>query len=315
MADLDLRKLRYFAVVAEELNFGRAAERLRIAQPVLSRQIAALEKELGVELFERSQRGTRLTAAGAALREDARDILIQAAALQRRVRRGSRAGRSIGLGFMPGLIVTPVVRALSERFPALAVEVVRTSWDDQVEMVHDGRIDASFVRLPIARDGLRVTVLFAEPRVVALPASHELATSSAAPPGPVDAGTPDAGASDAGTSGAVKLADLLPLRLLQAPDAVPEWRDALLAAGTDPHEVMRGRPVVHTVEEKLEHVAALRGVVVLPESTARFYTRPDVVYRMVDDLPPNEVALVSEARNDAPEIQALHELAVQLLRA
>ncbi|SDZ51035.1 LysR family transcriptional regulator [Herbiconiux ginsengi] len=304
MADLDLRKLRYFAVVAEELNFGRAAERLRIAQPVLSRQIAALEKELGVELFVRSQRGTRLTAAGAALRDDARDILTEAAALQRRVRRGSRAGRSLGLGFMPGLIVTRVVRALTERFPALAVEVVRTSWDDQVEMVHDGRVDASFVRLPIARDGLRVTVLFAEPRVVALPASHELAGASRAGSGPVGAGA----------SGGVQLADLLPLRLLQAPDAVPEWRDALRAAGTDPQKAARGRPVVHTVEEKLEQVAALRGVVVLPESTARFYTRPDVVYRMVDDLPPNEVAVVSEARNEVPEIEALHELAVRLMR-
>ncbi|MFB2599517.1 LysR family transcriptional regulator [Herbiconiux sp. P17] len=293
MADLDLRKLRYFAVVAEELNFGRAAERLRIAQPVLSRQIAALEKELGVVLFERSQRGTRLTVAGSALRDDARDILTEAAALQRRVRRGSRAGRSLGLGFMPGLIVTPVVRALTERFPALAVEVVRTSWDDQVEMVHDGRIDASFVRLPIPRDGLRVTLLFGEPRVVALPASHELASST----------------------GGVRLADLLPLRLLQAPDAVPEWRDALRAAGVDPQKAARGRPVVHTVEEKLEQVAALRGVVVLPESTARFYTRPDVVYRVVDDLPPNEVAVVSEARNDVAEVEALHELAARLMRA
>jgi DNA-binding transcriptional LysR family regulator len=288
MADLDLRKLRYFIVVAEELNFGRAAERLRIAQPVLSRQIAALEKELGVVLFDRSQRGTQLTASGAALRDDARDILTEATALQRRVRRGSRASRSLDIGFMPGLIVTPVVRALEERFPELRIDVVRTSWDDQVEMVHDGRIDASFVRLPVPRDGLRLTALFGEPRVVALPAAHELA-----------------GASE------VRLADLVPLRLLQPPDAVPEWRDALRSAGIDPEKAAHDRPSVHTVEEKLEQVAALRGVVVLPESTAQFYTRPDVVYRYVADLPPNEVALATEARNAAPEIEALHELAVQ----
>jgi DNA-binding transcriptional LysR family regulator len=309
VADLDLRKLRYFAVVAEELNFGRSAERLRIAQPVLSRQIAALEKELGVLLFERSQRGTRLTAAGAALRDDARDILTEAAALQRRVRRGSRAGRSLGIGFMPGLIVTPVVRALSERFPALVVEVVRTSWDDQVEMVHDGRVDASFVRLPISRDGLRVTPLFSEPRVVVLPASHELARASGA------ARSVGVSVDAASWTGGLRLADLLPLRLLQAPDAVPEWRDALRAAGIDPQRAAHGRPVVHTVEEKLEQVAALRGVVVLPESTARFYTRPDVVYRLVVDLPPNEVAVVSEARNDVPEITALHEVAARLMRS
>jgi DNA-binding transcriptional LysR family regulator len=290
VADLDLRKLRYFAVVAEELNFGRAAERLRIAQPVLSRQIAALEKELGVVLFDRSSRGTRLTPAGAALRDDARELLTGATALQRRVRRGSRAGTSLGIGFMPGLIVTPVVRALEERFPELRIDVVRTSWDDQVEMVHDGRIDASFVRLPIRRDGLRVSPLFGEPRVVALPATHELAAATE-----------------------VRLADLVRLRLLQAPDAVPEWRDARRAAGLEPGRATPGGPVVHTVEEKLEQVAALRGVVVLPESTARFYTRPDVVYRVVLDLPPGEVAVASEVRNDSAEIEALHELAVRLM--
>jgi DNA-binding transcriptional LysR family regulator len=84
--DLDLRKVRYFLAVAEELNFGRAAQALHVAQPVLSRQIRALEQELKVQLFERDSQGTRLTAAGQAFLDDARPLLAAADAARRRVR-------------------------------------------------------------------------------------------------------------------------------------------------------------------------------------------------------------------------------------
>src|SRR5689334_20898480 len=126
--DLDLRKLRYFVAVAEELSFIRAAERLHIAQPVLTRQIRALEKELGVELFARSTRGTALTPAGVGFLDDARAILRSATAVQRRVRQAARGGSRLTIGFMPGILPTATVRALRERFPELAVDVVRTSW-------------------------------------------------------------------------------------------------------------------------------------------------------------------------------------------
>jgi DNA-binding transcriptional LysR family regulator len=271
--DLDLRKLRYFVAVAEELNFVRAAERLHIAQPVLTRQIKVLEHELGVQLFNRSTRGTALTPAGAELLHDARTMLRSATAMQRRVRQAARGGSRLTIGFMPGILPTETVRALRERFPELEVEVIRTSWDDQVEMVLDGRIDASFVRFPIDRRGLTVIPLFTEPRVVALPAGHPLAARAS-----------------------VGLVDLAALELLQDPAAVPEWRSAAAPA--------RAR----TVEEKLEMVAGERGVVILPTSTALFYTRPDVVYRPVDDLPPNQVALVHEAKRETPELLAMDEI-------
>jgi DNA-binding transcriptional LysR family regulator len=283
MSDLDLRKVRYFLAVADELNYGRAAERLHIAQPVLSRQITALERELGVELFTRSKRGTRLTEAGTLLREDARALLRTASALQRRARVAGRGAGYFTIGFMPGIIVTPAVQLLRDRFPGLRVNVVRTSWDDQAEMVHDGRIDASFVRLPVPRRGLTVIPLFREPRVVALPEGHGLAARPA-----------------------VVLADLAPLDLLQDPDTVPEWRDLAVELRPTALSLDRaGLPIVTTVEEKLEHVAAGRGVAILPESTAMFYTRPDVVYRHVTDLPPGEVALACEARRSSPHLEVL----------
>jgi DNA-binding transcriptional LysR family regulator len=272
--DLDLRKLRYFVVVAEELNFVRAAARLHIAQPVLSRQIKALERELGAELFARSTRGTALTEAGTALLDDARAILRSATRLQRHVRQAARGSRRLTIGFMPGVLVTDVVKELGARLPALRIEVVRTSYADQVEMLLDGRIDASFVRFPIDRRGLAVLPLYTEPRVVSLPADHPLSTRDC-----------------------VTLADLAALPLLQDAAAVPEW----------PYDGVDAP--ARTVEEKLELVALNRGVVILPTSTALFYTRPDVVHRPVDGLSPSQVALAYAANHETPELRALAEIA------
>ena len=95
-ADLHMRKLRYFVTVAEELNFGRAADRLHIAQPVLSRQIRAFEGELGVQLFDRDSRGTRLTAAGTQLLEHAKFLLAESKALRQRLFQAARSPRRSG---------------------------------------------------------------------------------------------------------------------------------------------------------------------------------------------------------------------------
>jgi DNA-binding transcriptional LysR family regulator len=224
--DLDLRKLRYFVAVAEELHFGRAAERLHIAQPVLSRQIRALEEELKAELFRRDRRGTTLTAAGEQLLEDAPPLLAGSEALLRRVRSATEASRTFTIGFMPGITFTPAVVALTARHPGVNVRLLRTSWDNQVEVLRDGRADVSIVRLPIDQHGLQVRPLFQEPRVVVLPAGHHLADRQS-----------------------VTIADLAAEHLLQDPDAVPEWRDVAW-------EMREGNrtevPPIYQVEEKLE---------------------------------------------------------------
>jgi DNA-binding transcriptional LysR family regulator len=270
--DLDLRKLRYFVAVAEHLNFGRAAAALHIAQPVLSRQIRALEQELKVQLFVRDRRSTELTAAGRQLLADARPLLDSAAAARRRV---ALAGRdAFTVGFMPGLLVTAAVRELSARHPDLSVQVMRTSWDDQVEVLRDGRADVGYVRLPIDQRGLRVEPLLTEPRVAVLPADHRLAGKDS-----------------------VHLADLADEPLLQNTDAVPEWPNSTAVP-------------FRTVEEKLEHVAAGRGVVVLPKSTATFYTRPDVTHTPIDDITPNQVAVAWDAARRAPLVREFATIAL-----
>ncbi|WP_369374109.1 LysR substrate-binding domain-containing protein [Promicromonospora sp. Populi] len=278
MSDLSLRRVRYFVTVAQELNFGRAAELLHLAQPVLSRQIAVLERELGTSLFDRSTRGTALSESGRALLEDARALLAAADTLEQRARFVARGVDRFAIGFMPGLVVSPLVQVLTDRLPGLDVQLVRTSWDDQVTKLHDGQLDVSLVRLPVSLRGLRSVPLFSEPRLVALPATHPLAAAER-----------------------ITVADLAPLELLQDPDAVPEWRAERLRLGLPPVRAA-GVPTLHAVEEKLEHVAAGRGITILPESTTRFYRRPDVVYRPVDGLPPNEVVLAWPAHRTSPAL-------------
>jgi DNA-binding transcriptional LysR family regulator len=285
--DLDLRKLRYFLAVAEELNFARAAERLHIVQPVLSRQIAALERELGVTLFDRSKRGTRLTDAGASLVSEARAILVSASALQRRVRRAGLEGTVLTVAFMPGIVVTPAVMILEETFPGLRVNVLRTEWDSQVEVLHDGRADVSLVRLPVPPQGLTVIPLYTEPKVAVLPVDHPLSA------------LPD-----------LRIADLVEYELLQPPDAVPEWRDA--AALLHPGRDWPRSPVTHTVEEKLEQVAARRGIVILPQSTASYYVRPDVISRPIADALPSGVAVAFEADHRTSDVEAFITAAAAL---
>jgi DNA-binding transcriptional LysR family regulator len=285
--DLDLRKLRYFVAVAEELHFGRAAERLHIAQPVLSRQIRAMEEELKAELFRRDRRGTTLTAAGEQLLEDAPPLLAGSEALLRRVRSATEASRTFTIGFMPGITFTPAVVALTARHPGVNVRLLRTSWDNQVEVLRDGRADVSIVRLPIDQHGLQVRPLFQEPRVVVLPAGHHLADRQS-----------------------VTIADLAAEHLLQDPDAVPEWRDVAL-------EMREGNrtevPPIYQVEEKLELVAAGAGVCVIPLSTARFYTRPDVIPVPINDIGPNQVCLAWTATRRSPLIRDFVEVAADVL--
>lgn len=262
--DVDLRKLRYFLALAEELHFGRAAERLHIAQPVLSRQIRVLENELGAELFVRDRRRTVLTPAGEELIHDARPLLTSAHALLRRVRAAGEGATRFTIGFMPGITLTPVVRRLRERHPGLDVRMLRTGWHDQVEVLRDARADISIVRLPIDPTGLEVKRLYTEPRLAVVASAHRLAGKET-----------------------IHIADLAADHLLQDPDAVPEWRDIAVELRTGER---RPVPVIQSVEEKLELVASGQGIAVIPASTANFYTRPGIEAIPVEDLSPNHVA-------------------------
>ncbi len=173
--DLDLRKLRYFVAVADQLHFGRAADELHIAQPALSRQIRALEQDLGASLFIRDRHGVELTDAGRQLLADAGPLLASTQAVRRRVSAAAGGKRRLMVGFRAGVAVTPAARAFEDRHPDVVVDVQRIEGDDQAAMLLDGRIDVGYVRLPIDEAGLRLTPLYTEPRVAVLPVGHRFA--------------------------------------------------------------------------------------------------------------------------------------------
>ncbi|WP_284733223.1 LysR family transcriptional regulator [Curtobacterium aurantiacum] len=282
-ADLDLRKLRYFAAVADTLSFGRAAEQLHIAQPVLSRQIRALEQELGMQLFVRDTRGTELTDSGRLLLTEARSLLASAAAVRRRVAIAARGEDVFTVGFMPGLTVTDAVRTFRRGAPSVDVRVLRTGWEEQVAVLHDGRADVSYLREPFNSAGIQTVFLHEELRVVMLPTGHPLS-----------------GADQ------VTMEDLSAEVLLQAPAAVPEWSTA-----TPVRRALEGATQrrSRTVEEKLELVAGGAGIAILPLSTARFYRRPDVAFCVITDLAPTAVHIAWEASRFSEHITAFVDAA------
>lgn len=176
---MELRHLRYFVAVAEELNLTRAAARLRVAQPALSRQIRDLEDELRAPLFERSHSGVMLTRAGKTLYQRARLLLNQADAAvnEARVAGGVISGRIV-LGFPSGLHLSylrPIVEQFRRAHTDVEFDYFHGLPRQQMKALREGRIDIAFVNLPEPLDGLRHLVVWRIPFQVVLPRKHPLA--------------------------------------------------------------------------------------------------------------------------------------------
>ncbi|MCG7606442.1 LysR family transcriptional regulator [Mycolicibacterium sp. (ex Dasyatis americana)] len=273
--DLDLRKLRYFVAVAEELNFGRAARRLHIAQPVLSRQIRTLESELGVQLLVRGSTGTQLTSIGAQLLQDAKVLLDDAHALRRRLSRAAGHPVTVTVGVMAGLRATAAAAAFEAGDPRRRAVVRQIPWHEQAELVRSGEVDVVYAREPVDHRGLGSAPLLEEPMDAVLPADDDLVGRAS-----------------------VRLADLTSrVLLLPDPAMVPGWQTDLVGPGqrwAPPREEFR------SVEDKLEHVAAHEGFVILPRSTTAYYRRPDVKAVPIEDVGPSRVTLIWKADTDNP---------------
>jgi DNA-binding transcriptional LysR family regulator len=182
---MELRHLRYFLAVAEELHFGRAAARLHIAQPPLSQQIRQLEAELGYPLFLRTQRRVRITEAGAAFRDEARALLERlelAKAAAGRVARGEAGALAVGFVASATYALLPrLYRRFRERHPGVTLGLEEMSTAEQVEALRAGRIQVGLARPPVGDDTLHVETLAEEPLVAALPARHPLAARARLP--------------------------------------------------------------------------------------------------------------------------------------
>ncbi|CAM5635726.1 MULTISPECIES: LysR family transcriptional regulator [Streptomyces] len=285
--DLDLRLVRYFTVVAGHLNFARAAAELHVAQPSLSRQIQRLEDALGVRLLERTPQGSRLTAAGAAFLPQAQALLHTAhqAVL---TARAAAPPRTVTIGYVEDLVITPAVRDLRRRHPDAHVRTRHLDWDE-ARALPEGRVDALVIRtpLPVPDDGLDVTVLYDEPRVLLVPASHRLSGKESVTPGDF---TDEPLVACAGMAAAWTSF----WRLDPRPDGSP----ALL-----------GPLLVDTFEDKLEAVADGRAIALVPADDRRWALRTDLATIPVEEIEPCQVVVATRLTDPNPLVTHFRESA------
>jgi DNA-binding transcriptional LysR family regulator len=287
--DLDLRLVRYFISVAEHRHFGRAAADLRIAQPSLSRQIRTLEGQLGARLLDRTPQGTRLTEAGEVFLPRAKALLrsaVQAAAAARAAAQPSR----ITIGYTPGLIVTPAVRNLRRQHPDADVQTLHLEWNEPREALLDHRVDAAVTRLPIRTDGLHVTILYDEPRLLLVPLDHRLAGKES-----------------------VTLDDIAdePIPRFSDPAWNAYWRIDPRPDGSPAPD----GPLVAAIEDKNELVAAGQAVAIIPGGLPADSIRPDLTTIPLDGVDPSHVVLATRADDRSRLVVAFRKAAHDCLPA
>ncbi|HEY6747877.1 MAG TPA: LysR family transcriptional regulator [Mycobacteriales bacterium] len=286
--DVDTRLLRYFAAVAMEGNLTRAAERLFVSQPALTKQIRRLESQLGVRLFTRSRAGMTLTAAGQALADRVPALLAGWDQALREARNAaSRAGHVLRVGYLAGAAneaTQQIITAFARRRPGWRLEMRAASWTDPTAGLAGGDADVALLRLPFpGQDSLRVETLFTEPRCVALPAAHPLAARDR-----------------------IRFRDLWDEPFVAAPAETGEWRDWWLAADEREGHPVRIGAVTDTgqPDDWLTAIANGDGIALAPESAARYYARPGVAYRPVTEVSPSQVGVAwPPAADTNPAVQ------------
>ncbi len=282
---METRELRYFVAVAEELHFGRAAQRLGIAQPPLSRAIRRLERRLGVSLLERSSRAVALTEAGSVLLREGRAALDAVGAAERRTRRAAPAatgGPGVVLATKAGAsgeLLAKLLDAYAAEPDAVAVEVLLSGIGEQERLLRDGRADVALLHRPFdATAGLDTEELVTEGQVVVLPAGHPLTARAHV--------------------GMAEVAALPGLPL-------PRWPhdDGSYPDGPGPE--------VHDLTQLLQLVALGRACVVLPDSV-RAQLRSDVVVVPVSDAPTVTTVIAWPPHSRSRAVAALVRTALRL---
>jgi DNA-binding transcriptional LysR family regulator len=286
MERLDLRLVEYFVSVAEELHFGRAAERLHIAQPSLSQQIRRLELQLGVTLLERNSRSVHLTDAGQALLREGRKTLSQARHAIQTTRAAGAPRLTVGFYGSAGSDLLPAaLRAFSAHHPALAISI-RELTLGSIDDILNGEVSVAFTRLQPGQTELEVEVIAQEPRLVALATAHPLAARES-----------------------LSFVELAPESFITNPAVrdhgirPPRWLAEQHRHG------LPGRVSTEStgVLEILTLVAAGRGVCLVPSAVTRRYPRSDITYVPVDDAEPAVVSLAWRAGAVIPALAAFIE--------
>ncbi|SFU83692.1 transcriptional regulator, LysR family [Polaromonas sp. YR568] len=287
---MDLRQLSYFVAVAEELSFSRAAVRVHISQPPLSRQIAKLEEELGAVLLARSSHEVTLTPAGHALLDEARRLLAQAGGIKDVVARAQRGETgSLRIGFVGSTLYTSVPALLSryrQLYPQVAVSVQQATVAKQTVMLKNGDIDIGIIRQPITDAKLVTRSLFKEDFMVALPAHHRLAGQQAV------------------ALKALADEDFVFFSRSEAPAIHEQLRRMCEAAGFSPRIVQE----VYPMSTVVGLVAAGVGIAIVPESMQRLRMQ-HVLYRdLLGTKAKTEFFLAWRADNDSQTLKGFLEM-------
>jgi DNA-binding transcriptional LysR family regulator len=291
---MELREIEIFLTLAEELHFGRTAERLRVSQARVSQVISRQERRLGVTLFDRTSRRVALTPVGRRLREDLRQAVdLLQAGLARARSAGAGAGRTLRLGVFghAGHELRPLVDAFRSRCPGSDIQFGEINGSDPFTALRTGEHDVHVLWLPVAEPDLTVgpTVLTGG-RVLAVSADHPLAAR-----------------------GTASLEDLGDNRVVDlGPDAPEYWVASMVPTRTLlGRRVPRG-PVARTFHEVLTLVASGECVQPLGEVAARYNSPPGIVFLPLPDAPPLQWALTWRSTDDNPTIRALAETAADL---
>jgi DNA-binding transcriptional LysR family regulator len=289
--DLNLHLVRYLVAVVDEGHFGRAAARLYVSGPALSKQVRALEQKLGADLVDRSAHPLVPTEAGRRFLPEARAALAAADRAVAAVEAHRRAQAGVlRLGFMTAATGTHTRRILDlvqREVPAASVQLVQLPWPDQAASVRAGTVDASLVRPPIVdTDGLRLEMVRHETRVVALPAGHRLATRTA-----------------------VRLDDLDDDPHVTDDETDERWVRWWACDPRPSGRTVRYGPVVHTMDELLEVVASGEAIAITGGSVPDSFRHPEVVFPPVTDAEPSRISLCTRVDDRSPLVEALRRAA------
>ncbi|QIE29894.1 HTH-type transcriptional regulator BenM (plasmid) [Caballeronia sp. SBC1] len=261
---MELRHLRYFVAVAEERNFTRAAERLHMAQPPLSRSIQQLEETLEVQLFQRDSRPLKLTETGKFFYAHAVQLLAQTAELESMTRRVGNIERSLSVGFVGSTLygmLPKIIRRFRDENPTVELSLHEMSTMDQIRALKDGQIDVGFGRIRHEDVNIRRVILREEKMIVALPEGHPLSLAK-----PI-----------------LALSDLINETLIIFPKSPrPSYADQVLSAFQDRGLKPRRIYEVRELQIALGLVAAGEGISVVPSSVYGL-KRDDVSYKELDD--------------------------------
>ncbi|MFE7570839.1 LysR family transcriptional regulator [Streptomyces sp. NPDC057539] len=304
MNDLETRQLRYFVAVAEELHFARAAERLGMAQPPLSRAIRQLERRLGVPLLRRTTRQVALTPAGQTLLHDARTALDAVSAAGRRAQRAGAATPRLRLALKPDLdggLLPRILDLYAEDPAALPVELLLGRYGEQAQMVRDGRADVALLLSPFDDRGLDAEPLISEPFLLAVAARDPLAARSGLRLADLaHRGLPGGSPADQGVD--------YDAHSLTAFHEDTTFQDRFGSdTGRDPGPSAGG----HSDLPEILRLVELSGMVCfLPASVARRYPRPEIAYLPVHDVEPATIAVSWPRDSHSPSVAAFVRTAV-----